>query len=181
MLAKWFFLVGVAGLGAYVYNTASNYDPAVAPYSTAQVQEMLASAEVSMPRRDGDGTIRIWGVSKSAGGVNMAMKYAQEDWAPVINCTAAITELGPNESRVVADCGGTDNGSAIAATEMGLRTPMFDEFIQSTLHQREFDRSRATSEEMAIVMGNMGGMQREALQRADEMQRMQAEIEQANR
>lgn len=175
MGAKLVLLSGVAGLGIYVYHAATNYDPAVVPYSKAEVQQMLLAAKVSMPRRDGDGTINIWSTSSSDQGVNMAMKYAEADWAPVINCKAMVTEVAEKQSRVATDCGSGDGSSAIGETEMALRAPMFDEFVQSTLQHRDFDRSRVTGKEMATVMKSMPAMQREALRRSDEAQRMQAE------
>jgi hypothetical protein len=175
MDAKLFFLTGVAGLGIYMLHTARNYDPAVAPYSKAEVQQMLLAAKVSLPRRDGDGTIRIWSTSSNKQGVGMAMKYAEADWAPEIGCQAVITELDEKQSRVVANCGSTDGSSAIGDTSMALREPMFDEFIQSTLEKRPFDRSHATSKEISTVMKNLPKMQHEALRASDEAQRMRAE------
>lgn len=175
MSAKLFFLTGLLGFGGYIGYKVNTYDPSVVPYSKAEVQTLLATAQVTMPRRDGDGNIRIWGAGKSDAGVHMAMKYAEASWAPQINCEAVITELGPKQSRVVANCGSTNSKSAIANTEMELRAPMFDEFIQSKLQGRAFDRSRATSKEMGAVMRNMGGMQKEALKSADQMSRMSAQ------
>ena len=176
MAAKLVFLVGVLGIGGYVYNKASNYDPAVVPYSREQAQMALEQSTTTLPRGDGDGEIRIWGAGSSAKGVTLHMQYAS--WAPLLTCEAVITEIGPNESRVVPDCGGGDGGDAIADTENKLRVPMFEEHIQSTLRKRAFNRDIVTQKEMAVVMGNMGGMQREALKRADEAQRMVAEANQ---
>ena len=49
---------------------------------------------------------------------------------------------------------------------------MFEEHIQSVLKGREFNRKIVDDKQMAIAMKNMGGMQRETLKTADEMQRM---------
>lgn len=178
MSAKLFFLTGLLGIGGYVGFKASNYDPAVVPYSKAEVQTMLASARTTIPRSDNDGNISIWGTGKASNGVNMAMQYSST--APVIPCTAVITEIGPRQSRVVANCGAGPAGSAIGKTEMALRAPMFDEHIQSKLQNRQFDRSRAQSKEIATVMGNMGGMQKEALKSADEASKMSAQHNASN-
>lgn len=172
MGAKLFFLTGLLGFGGYFGYKVTSYDPAVVPYSKAEVQEMLASARTTMPRRDGDGNINIWGTGKTSDGVGLAMKYAEADWAPLITCRAVITELGPKESRVVADCGSPSGKSAMADTTLAMRAPMFDEHIQSKLQHREFDRKRADSKEVGIAMRNMGGMQKEALKTADQMSRM---------
>ena len=174
MSAKVFFLTGLLGIGGYVGYTATSYDPAVVPYSKAEVQGILAGAKTTLPRRDGDGHINIWGIGRTAQGVSLAMKYDEADWAPELNCQAVITELGPHQSRVVADCGNTDTGSAQANTQVALQAPMFDEFIQSKLAHRPFDRARASSKEMAVVMKNMGGMQKEALKMSDQASGMSA-------
>lgn len=175
MSAKLILLSGVLSVGGYVGYKATSYDPAVVSYSKAEVQQLLASAKTTLPRRDGDGHINIWGAGSNGDGVKMAMKYDEADWAPVIPCQAVVTELGPKQSRVVADCGAAPGNSAIAKTERSLRAPMFDEFIQSKLQHREFDRSRASSKEMGAVMQNMGAMQKEALKTSDEMSRMTAQ------
>lgn len=171
MSAKLFFLTGLLGIGGYVGYLASSYDPAVVPYSKAEVQDILSGTKVTLQRRDGDGHINIWGNGKTAQGVAMSMKYDEADWAPLIPCQAVITELGPHQSRVVADCGSSGSGSAMAKTQDELRSPMFDEFIQSKLQNREFDRKRVDSKEMGAVMRNMGGMQKEALKMSDQMSR----------
>lgn len=174
MSAKLVFLVGVLGVGGYAGHKMMNYDAAVFPYSKEQVQTMLTEAETRLPRRDGDGEIRIWSTGRSREGVSLAMQYAS--WAPKIDCEAVVTAVAENESRVVADCGGDPHSdSALARTQDELRAPMFEEHIQATLRQREFHRELADSKERAIAMKNMGAMQREALKRSDEMQRMMAE------
>lgn len=177
MPAKLVFLVGVLGVGGYVYNKASAYDPAVVPLSREQAQAVLADAVTTMPRRTKDGTIRMWGAGRSSKGVTLHMKYAS--WAPLLTCEAVITEVSPTESRVVPDCSDEDDsgssGSALASTHDQLRVPMFEEFIQSTLHKREFNRDTVSQKEIAVVMSNMGGMQKEALKSHDEAQRMMAE------
>jgi hypothetical protein len=176
MAAKLVMFAGLAGIAGYVGYTASSYDPYTVSYPKAQVESMLLEAKVELPRRDNTATdqdvITIWGEGRSEQGVKLNMRYAQADWAPLIECNAVIQELAPDKTRVTPDCSdGPESDDAISRTENQLREPMFDEFIQSTLHQRAFDRSRADSKEMAIVMTNMGGMQREALKRADEAQR----------
>lgn len=174
MIAKFVILAAFVGTGGYFGYKMANYDPSVVPYSKAQVQEMLADARRTMPRKGGDGEIAIWGTGRTEKGVKLAMRY--HDTAPQINCSAVITELGPNESRVVADC---DKGakSAIQQTSDELDAPMFNEHIQATLHNREFNRSHVDNVQSGVVMKNIGGMQREALQTADTMQRMEADME----
>ncbi|WP_309621914.1 hypothetical protein [Novosphingobium sp.] len=167
MSAKLFFLTGLLGIGGYVGYKATSYDPAAVPYSKAEVQTMLASARTTIPRRDNDGNISIWGTGRTSEGVTMAMQYSAD--APVLECRAVITEVGPKQSRVVANCGAANSTSAIANTQVLLLAPMFDEHIQSKLQGRAFDRKRAQSREMGVVMGNMGGMQKEALKAADQV------------
>lgn len=175
MSAKLFFLTGLLGIGGYLGFKASGYDPAIVPYSKAEVQDTLSGAKTTLQRRDGDGHINIWGNGKTAQGVAMSMKYDEADWVQLIPCQAVITELGPHQSHVVADCGSSGGGSAMGKTQDELRSPMFDEFIQSKLQNREFDRKRVDSKEMSAVMRNMGGMQKEALKAADADSRMSAE------
>ena len=143
-------------------------DPTVFPYSRDQVQTMLVDAKTTLPRRDGPGEmIKIWGAGRSAKGVKLNMKYASS--APLLECEAIITSIAPKESRVVADCGkSTNSDSAISRTDDGLRAPMFEEHIAATLNKRAFNRSNATAKEAAVVLQNLGGMQREAWQMAAE-------------
>jgi hypothetical protein len=175
MSGKLVFLAAFLGAGGYFGYKMATYDESVVPYSKAQVQEMLASAKRSIPRKTNDGYITMWSNGKTGDGVKLAMRY--DDTAPQIDCLARITELGPNESQVYADCGSSGTGSAIGQTTVALNAPMFDEHIQATLRGREFDRSRADGKQTAVVMKNMGAMQREALGSADQMQRMEAEME----
>ena len=172
MSAKLIFLAGFLGVGAYVGYKISSYDENVVPYSKAEVQSMLAAQKLSFPRRDGDGTVSIWATGRTGKGVGLSMQYAAD--APQIDCMAVVTQLGPQESRVAVDCGGGPEGSAIGQTETQLRAPIFEEFVVSKLHGREFNRSRADSKEVGVVMKNMGGMQREALKSVDEAQRMES-------
>ena len=51
MSAKVFFLTGLLGIGGYVGYTATSYDPAVVPYSKAEVQGILAGAKTTLPDR----------------------------------------------------------------------------------------------------------------------------------
>ncbi len=175
MLAKLVMGMGLLGVGGYVGYTVMNHDPAIYPYSKAQVEEMLASSELKMPRRTKDGEIRIWGDGTSDRGVALKMTYNDGDAnTPVLACDAVLTVVEPAKTRVNADCGAPNSSSAIANTEMAIRAPMFEEYIDATLQKRAFDRQIVDNKEMALVMHNMGGMQREALQRSDEAQRLQA-------
>ena len=146
-------------------------DPTVFPYSKDQVQTMLVDTKTTLPRRDGDGKIDIWGAGRSAKGVKLNMKYAS--WAPLLECEAIITAITPKESRVVADCGKSPNSdSAASRTQDSLRAPMFEEHIAATLDKRPFNRNNVDTKETAAVFQNLGGMQREALQMsADEARR----------
>jgi hypothetical protein len=174
MAAKFVFLVGVLGVGGYAYNKAANYDPNVYALSREQAQTILASSSTTIPRRTNDGFIKIWGAGTSEKGASLNMRYAED--APLLECQAVITEVAPDQSRVIADCGASpDSSDAIASTTQQLRRPMFEEHIQSTLHKRPFNRDNATRKETAIAMSNMGGMQREALKRSDEAQAAAAE------
>ena len=151
-------------------------DPTVFPYSKDQVQKMLEDATTTLPRRDGPGEmIRIWGAGRSAKGVRLNMRYAS--WAPLLECEALITPIGPKESRVVADCGkSTNSDSAISRTHDNLRSPMFEEHIAATLNKRPFNRNTVDMKESAAVFKNLGGMQREALQMSvDQARRSAAE------
>lgn len=172
MIGKLVIGSAFLGFGGYLGYTMMNYDPAVVAYSKAQIQQQLASARLEIPRRDGDGVITIWGAGQIPDGVKMAMRYADD--APQIDCRAIVTELGPNQSRVAANCGGGDTGSAMARTSDESQAAMFDEFIQSQLLGREFNRDRVTSKQISASMRNMGAMQREALQMDANMRREQA-------
>lgn len=173
MSAKLVFIAGVLGIGGYCGIKMSKYDPAVFPYSKEQVQSMLTEARTKLPRRDGPGEIEIWSTGASEKGVGLQMRYA--DWAPVLDCQAVITSIAADKSRVVADCGGTSDGSsALEATQDGLRAPMFEEHIAATLHKRPFDRETVDRKEAAIAMKNLPAMQREAIGRAVEAAREDA-------
>lgn len=174
MSGKIVFGAAFLGVGGFFGYQMMTHDPAIVPYSKAQVQERLSSARTQILRRDNDGYITIWGAGRTNDGVRLSMKYAED--APQIDCRAVITELGPNQSRVVANCGAA-TGSAIGDTTVSMNEPMFDEHIQSKLHNKEFNRKRADDKAVGKVMRNMGAMQREALQTADQMQRMEAEVE----
>lgn len=177
MSGKLVFLVGLLGLGGYMGHTMMNYDPTVVSYSKEQVETLLADARTTLPRRDGDGEIQIWGSGRSNDGVALKMQYSST--APVLECQAVVTALAPDQSRVVADCGGDpQNPSAIGRTQDELRVPMFEEHIQATLGGRPFNRSTALQKESAIAMRNLGGMQREAQQTARDMAQMQADMDQ---
>jgi hypothetical protein len=175
MSVKLVSLAAFLGVGGFFGYKMATYDETVVPYSKAQVQDMLASAKRSIPRKDNDGFITMWSNGKTKDGVYLAMKYA--DTAPQIDCLARVVALSPTESQVYADCGGTGSGSAIGDTTAALQVPMFDEHIQATVRGRDFNRARADSKGVGIVMKNMGGMQREALKTADSFQRMEADAE----
>ena len=149
-------------------------DATVFPYPKEQVQKMLLDARTTLPRRDGGkDMINIWGAYRSGRGVKLNMKYASS--APQLECEAIVTAVTPQETRVVADCGRSNSDSAISRTDDGLRAPMFEEHIAATLNKRAFNRSNASAKEAAVVLQNLGGMQREALQMSAEAQRMAAE------
>lgn len=139
-------------------------DPTVFPYSKEQVQKMLVDSKTTIPRRDGPGEmINIWGNYRSAKGVKLNMKYAS--WAPLVECEAIVTAISPKETRVVADCGKSENsGSALMRAQDALRAPMFEEHIAATLHKRAFNRKMVDAKETFAMFQNMPGMQREALQ-----------------
>jgi hypothetical protein len=171
MAGQFFFFAGLLGVGGYVGYAVMNHDPAVFPMSKEQAQSTLARAETVMPRKDGDGQIRIWSGGRNSKGVTLNMKYDTD--APLLSCDARIEAIEPDQSRVTVDCDrGSAAGSAIAETTAALQDPMFEEHIQSVLKGREFNRKIVDDKQMAIAMKNMGGMQREALKTADEMQRM---------
>ncbi len=175
MLAKLVLGVGVLGVGGYVVYAAQQYDPAIYPYSKAQTEELLAASETTIPRRTNDGQIRIWGDGAAEGGVSLKMTYNDGDPAtPVLDCRAVLAEVAADKTRVVADCGTVSSDSAIAQTTAALQSPMFEEHIDATLRRRTFDRQIVDNRQSALVMKNMGGMQREALKRADEAQRDEA-------
>lgn len=177
MSAKLVFIMGVLGIGGYVGHKVVNYDSSVVPYSQEQVEAMLVEAKTVLPRRDGPGEIKIWSTGRSSEGVKLKMQYAS--WAPVIDCQAVITAVAADQSRVEPVCGGdTESDSTVERTQAQLRVPMFEEHIQSTLNKRAFNRSIVDAKESAAVFKNIGGMQREALQRSAEFERMKSEAEQ---
>lgn len=184
MIDKATIIIAVLGVGlgagaVFAYKAIRTFempilDPTVFPYSRDETQGMLVSARNTLPRRDKDGQIQIWGVSRSDRGVVLNMQYASR--APVLRCEAVVTAVTPTRSRVAADCGGdTKSDSAIARTQDALLVPMFEEHIQATMNKRAFKRENATGKEVLTVFQNLGGMQREALKRSDEAQRSQAE------
>jgi hypothetical protein len=175
MAAKLIMGIGVLGIAGYVGHTAMQYDPSIYPYSKAQVVDILSASETKMPRRTKDGEIRIWGDGTTDRGVALKMTYNDGDsGTPILDCEAVLTEVAADKTRVNADCGSVSTDSAMAQTTHALRAPMFEEYIASTLGKRAFDRQVVDSKEMALVMTNMGGMQREALKASDEAQRLQA-------
>jgi hypothetical protein len=174
MIAKLVLLAGVVGVGGYVGHKIVTYDPTVFPMSQQQVETMLLSAKTTLPRRDGDGEIKIWSAGRSDRGIHLDMKYA--DWAPLIECEAIIEPVATEETRVTTDCGSHGApGSAMGKTQDELRAPMFEEHIQATLNQRAFNRATVDSKEVGVVMKNMGGMQREALKAARDEAQARAE------
>lgn len=180
MSGQFIFIAGVLGIGGYVGYTVMNHDRAVFAGSKEQIQTTLARAETVIPRKGGDGNIRIWGAGRTSKGVALAMQYSPT--APVLRCNAVIEEVEADQSRVTAQCdsAGSSNpavaratkDSAIAQTTQALQNPMFEEHIYSVLRQQPFNRDMVDSKQMGMVMGNMGAMQREALKSHDEMQRM---------
>lgn len=180
MSGKVVFVVGVLGIGGYVGHKAMNYDSTVYNYPKAQVVSMLEDARTELSRADGSTGIRIWSAGRNSDGVKLNMRHSTS--APLIDCRAIITEVAPDQTRVVPDCGGSaDSESALANTQAELRVPMFAEHIDATLRQRPFDRSKVDAKQMAAVVKNMQGMQREALKRHDEMEGMMAQYEATER
>lgn len=174
MAAKIVFLVGVLGVGGYVGHKASQYDPAIVPYSAEQVKTMLTKAKTALPRRDGPGKIEFWSTGGTVEKVKLRMRYDID--APVQECDTILTPIESERTRVVTLCdGGRRSGSAIADMENHIGDPMFDEHVQATLHGRAFVRENVDRKQAAMVLNNMGGMQREALKRSDEFERMQSE------
>lgn len=176
MFAKLLFGIGVLSIGGYVGYTAMQYDPTVYPYSKAQVEELLSTSETIMPRKTNDGEIRIWGDGTSGRGVALKMTYDKDNpETPVLGCEAVLIVVAADKTRVNADCGSRSSGSAIGDTTMALRAPMFEEYVDAKLRGRDFDRQIVDNKEAALVMKNIGGMQREALKSADEAQRAESE------
>lgn len=172
MAGQGIFFAGLLGIGGYVGYSLSNYDPTEFTGTKAEIQTSLAKAETVLPRKDKDGFIRIWGAGRTSKGVKLNMRYA--DWAPLLECEAVVETVTPETASVVVDCGSSPaKGSAIADTTHALRAPMFEEHVQSVLRKRAFNRDYVDSKEAGIAMGNMGGMQREALKTADEIQAME--------
>jgi hypothetical protein len=142
--------------------------------SADQAQTAIAKKVLHLPRKDGDGTIEIKGLSSQSGYTTMSLQYASD--APIIPCKAVVTAISATEAKVKADCSGESMGkSAMQDTLVAYHGAMFDEFIQSTLRQRDFNRDTVDSKEMAITMKNMRGMQHEALKASDEMQAFEAQ------
>jgi hypothetical protein len=180
MSGQFIFIAGVLGIGGYVGYTVMNHDRAVFAGSKEQIQSELARAETVLPRKTGDGNIRIWSAGRTSKGVALAMQYSPT--APILRCDAVIEAVAADESRVTAQCESPSSsnpaiakaakGSAIAQTTHALQSPMFEEHIYSVLRKQPFNRDMVDSKQVGMVMGNMGAMQREALQTHDEMQRM---------
>ena len=168
------FGVGLVGVIAYVAYSMSSYDPTVFEMTADQAQTAIAKKVLHLPRKDGDGTIEIKGISSHSGYAKMTLQY--DTTAPIIPCKARVTPVSASEVKVMADCTGASSGkSAMQDTVVAYHGAMFDEFIQSTLGQRDFNRQTVDSKEIAITMKNMNGMQHEALKTSDEMQALQAQ------
>lgn len=180
-MSKVIFGLAVLGVaGGYIAYEASKYDPAVFPYSKQQAQTMLVAAKTMIPRRDKGGEIQIWSTGRSNKGVMLNMKYAS--WAPLLTCEVAITEVAPNQARVVPDCGADPKKeSAIARTTDELRVPMFAEHVEATLKNRAFNRDMVKQKEAAIAFKNLGAMQNEAMQTAAETQQLLRKIDSKGR
>ncbi|MFB7143235.1 hypothetical protein ACWGMK_01440 [Agrobacterium deltaense] len=177
-MEKIIFLATVAGIAVYFgLNMNTQKDTTLFPYTREQITAILTQARTVIPRRDGDGNIQIWGAGRSADGIKLNMRYA--DNAPLLECMAVVTEVTAEQSRVVAECGSPANAkSAISQTQKALQVPMFEEHIQSTLDKRSFDRTRVDQKESALVLQNMGGMQMETLKRQQEIHQEIRKIEQ---
>lgn len=173
MGGKLVMFLGLLGIGGYVGHKAMTYNPTVYPYSRKQIEKILVDAKTTLPRRDGPGQIEIWSTGHSDKGVSLKMQYAS--WAPELSCQAIVTEIAHDKSRVVPDCGTVgDQNSALNRTENKLRVPMFEEHIAAILNRRAFNRATVDQRESAAVFTNLGGMQREALQKDAEMRRMES-------
>ena len=172
-MAKVVFFIGLLGIGLYIAHKASTYDPAVFAYSKEQVQDILADAKTTLPRRDGPGHIQIWSTGPSTNGVMLNLRYRSE--APLLTCEAVITAISPDETRVVPDCE-HDTSSTLSNTRDTLQDPMFEEHIQATLRKRDFNRSIVDEKQAAIVFKNMGAMRNEAIKNYGDFQREQEEF-----
>jgi hypothetical protein len=174
-MAKAVFFIGLIGIGLYIAHKASTYDPWVFGYSKEQVQDILADAKTTLPRRDGPGHIQIWSTGPSENGVMLNMQYSSK--SPLLTCEAVITAIAPDETRVVPDCSSEhDTSSALSNTRDKLQDPMFEEHIQATLHKRDFNRTIVDEREAAIVLKNMGAMQNEAVKNYGDFLRTQDEF-----
>lgn len=165
---------GLLGAGVYYTYAPSNLDPRVFEMSVDEAREKIASKVLNLPRYDKDGTIELKGIGGKGDYAKMTMQ--NHETAPIIPCTARIEALNETEVKVSADCSdGSSSASAMNNTMVEYNVAWFDEFIQSTLDDRDFNRSTVSAKGSAITMKNMGGMQKEALRMADEMQALEAE------
>lgn len=173
MSAKIVFAVGLLGVGGYVGHKVSSHDPSIVDMPKAEVEALLAASESRVPRKDGDGLIRIWGAGASGEGIALRMRYAPD--APLLECRAVVTAVGPDKSRVAPDCGRGGGGDAIERTTDALRAPMFAEHIAATIGKRPFNRTNADRQQIGIVLGAGSGLQDAAMRRAEEFRRMEVE------
>lgn len=186
MDARFILLTCMAAAGGFGIATVAmrglpqfempSFDPAEFSLSREQAQSILSDALTTIPRRDGDGQIRIWSTGRSSEGVMLSMQYMKG--APTLSCEAVITKVSATRTRVAPDCApraGSD--SAIARTQDQLHVPMFEEHIQATLEKRAFNRKAVDQAQSAAVFSNLGAMQREGLERAAEDARFRRELE----
>jgi hypothetical protein len=175
MLAKLFFGSGITAVGVYVGMTVMNYNVDVIEQKPEEVGKFLARAETVIPRKDGDGSIRIWGTGYHNGVVTMSMTYnAGSPDTPVLPCKADLQAVDENRTQVSVSCAsGPPTGDAIADTTEKLKEPMFIEHVRSKLQNREFNRDWVDNREVGIVLQNMGGMQQEAIKRSQEFSELE--------
>jgi hypothetical protein len=170
MLAKMFFGSGITAIGAYVAVTMATYNVDIIDKTPDDVARFLGGAQTVIPRKDGDGSIRIWGTGYHNGIVHMRMTYnAGSPTTPEIPCAAVLDPVETTKTKVTVSCAsGPPTGDAIVDTTEKLKEPMFIEHVRSQLQGRPFNRQWVDNREAGLVLQNMGGMQREAIKRSQE-------------
>ena len=171
---KVFFLIGVAGVGGWVWNSASNYDPTIFDMTKQEVEAKLTTAVSEIEGMQG-GTVRIYPGMKTSGGVTIMRQFKDGNYVGKVNsCKARITELEPGKTQVIADC--SDPTSSRSSSAQGRTLDEYgavtvQEHIYSQLLGKPYNVEKAKSQKVRATMQNMGDMRQEALETADRMKR----------
>lgn len=147
-------------LGAAMLTSACGSEPGTYSIPMDQVKSKLAGASKQYTE-GGQNTRTVTAVGWSGDAVSVQLstsvgeKFTQ-------NCTAMVEAVDEGTTRVTPDCGMGVNAGNTAIIE--LLEVQVDEFIIAVLNDGEMDGKRILRRGAAVTMGNMGDMQREAIE-----------------